>query len=297
MQTQIFLPLDGSPLAETIIPHVIPLARAYKSTVTLLTVIAPPMFIGPYGIVVSLTEAQQKGLELQARNYLEKAAHPLIAQGLPIHLKVLTGDPALSIAGYVEQVAGMRLLAMAAHGHGELYRLIRSSVAEKVGHLISLPVLVLIPHQGMHTQSHPVSYRKILVLLDDEVSSEQSLRTARQLASRVGAQLIEVSTAPASDHLVSVSAASASSRASQWESEFSSTYPQVLTPIRQTLENWTRTDGASGRTVENLLHIIADQQPDLLVMALPRPSSIQRLFPGNVATKVIRKAAIPTLLV
>jgi nucleotide-binding universal stress UspA family protein len=58
-----------------------------------------------------------------------------------------------------------------------------------------------------------------------------------------------------------------------------------------------QTEVACGQTAEEVFSIIAQQQPDLLVIAAHRQSVVQRLFSGSVAAKVIRGAGIPTLLV
>jgi nucleotide-binding universal stress UspA family protein len=58
-----------------------------------------------------------------------------------------------------------------------------------------------------------------------------------------------------------------------------------------------QTEVVCGQTAEEVFSIIAQQQPDLLVIAAHRQSVVQRLFSGSVAAKVIRGAGIPTLLV
>jgi len=103
MQPQILIPLDGSRFAEAIIPSVIPLARAYSSTVTLLTVIAPPVVFTPW-TAIALPESQQEEWELEAHDYLAKVAHTLMAQDVLVRIRVLVGDPALSIATFVRQM-------------------------------------------------------------------------------------------------------------------------------------------------------------------------------------------------
>jgi nucleotide-binding universal stress UspA family protein len=57
-----------------------------------------------------------------------------------------------------------------------------------------------------------------------------------------------------------------------------------------------QTEVACGQTAEEVLNLVAQQQPDLLIAAHGQ-SVAQRLFSGSVAAKVIRGAGIPTLLV
>jgi nucleotide-binding universal stress UspA family protein len=299
MQRQILLPLDGSRFAEAIIPSVIPLARAYSSTITLLTVVAPPVVFAPWGTVMALPESQQEVWELEAHDYLAKVARTLMAQDMLVRIKVLTGNPALSVVASVKQMAGEHLLAMTGHYHSGVYRLVKGSVTEQLARLAALPILVLFPHEEMAAPSHPVSYRKLLVLVDGEGSAERALREASHLASRVGAELVQASIAPASGDLASVHAGSASARAltSQRKSTRRTAYPQAQASVLQAPGEVAQTEVVCGQTAEEVFSIIAQQQPDLLVIAAHRQSVVQRLFSGSVAAKVIRGAGIPTLLV
>jgi nucleotide-binding universal stress UspA family protein len=299
MQPQILLPLDGSRFAEAIIPSVIPLARAYSSTVTLLTVVAPPVVSAPWGMVMALPESQWEELGLEAHDYLAKVAHTLMAQDILVRIKVLTGNPVFSIATYAKQMAGKHLLAVTAHHHSGMYRLVKGSVTEQLARLAAPPVLVLFPHDEMAAPSHPVSYRKLLVLVDGKGSAEQALREASHLASRVGAGLVQASIASASDDLASINAGSASAQilTSQWKSARRFAYPQAQASVLQAPGEVAQTEVACGQTAEEVLNIVAQQQPDLLVIAAHGQSIAQRLFSGNVAAKVIRSTGIPTLLV
>lgn len=299
MQPHILLPLDGSRFAEAIIPSVIPLARAYSSTVTLLTVVAPPVVFEPLGMVVALSEYQQEAWELEAHDYLAKVARTLMAQDILVRIKVLTGNPVLSIAAYAKQMAGKHLLAMTAHHHSGVYRLVKGSVTEQLARLAAPPALVLFPHGETAAPSHPVSYRKLLVLADSEVSSEQALRAALHLADRVGAGLVQASIASASDDLASINAGSACAQilTSQWKSAHRFAYPHAQASVLQAPGEVAPTEVACGQTAEEILSIVAQQQPDLLVIAAPQRSVVRRLCSGSVAAKVIRGTGIPTLLV
>src|SRR5579859_443302 len=306
MQQHVLVPLDGSAMAEAIIPQVIPLARAYGSAVTLLKVIAPPLIMGPLGGPVAIPEELPEELEREAHDYLARVARRLAAQGVPVRIKVLYGNPALSITGYVEKVPGVRLLAMAAHSHGDMHHLIFNDVVAQVGSMIPIPVLLFFPRKGATITPRPVTYRKILVPLDRSASSELALSEAAQIASSVGATIVLASVAPAS--------ARDDIRPAEEPARVGGGPTRVATPSRSSIERCTayleakaselraqgiavQTEAASGQPVEELLRIIGQQQPDLLVMAAHRRSEVQRLFRGSVAAKVMRGTGLPGLLV
>jgi nucleotide-binding universal stress UspA family protein len=194
-------------------------------------------------------------------------------------------------------MAGKPLLAITAHHHSGVYRLVKGSVTEQLARLVASPVLVLFPHGETAAPSHPVSYRKLLVLADKEVSSEQALRAALRLADRVGAGLVQASIA--SGDLASINAGSASAQilTLRWKSARRTAYPHAQASVLQAAGEVAPTEVACGQTAEEVLSIVAQQQPDLLVIAAHRQSVVQRLFSGSVAAKVIRGAGIPTLLV
>src|SRR5579859_5703829 len=104
MQQHILVPLDGSAQAEAILPQVMPLARTYGSSLTLLRIIEPPQVIGPLGGPLVIPEELPEELEREAHDYLAGVARRLTGQGVSVRIKVLHGNPAFSITGYIERV-------------------------------------------------------------------------------------------------------------------------------------------------------------------------------------------------
>jgi nucleotide-binding universal stress UspA family protein len=82
------------------------------------------------------------------RQVLERAAEPLRARRLPIHVEVLVyGQPAYAIVEYAKQ-HDVDLVAMSTHGHGALKRLVVGSVSESVLRATPTPVLMYRPEGG-----------------------------------------------------------------------------------------------------------------------------------------------------
>src|SRR4051794_38229724 len=87
MQIKIIVPLDGSPLAEAVLPQAKLLARATGSTLILLPVAASPLL--PEPLVASLQApvimhpTQQQDAEI-AQRYLEETARRLDAEGFTV---------------------------------------------------------------------------------------------------------------------------------------------------------------------------------------------------------------------
>src|SRR5690349_11777080 len=106
MQTVIIVPLDGSALAEGVLPQAKLLARANGSTLVLLRVTAPPLMTEslvsslPAPVIVHPT--QQQDAEI-AQQYLEQTARRLDAEGFTVRAVVLEGDPAAAIVLFARE--------------------------------------------------------------------------------------------------------------------------------------------------------------------------------------------------
>lgn len=192
----ILVPLDGSPLAETVLPIVAALAGE-GGRVTLLSVweVTPEE-------AASVGEAHVKELREQGvksfRAYLANVAEALSGQGLDVRTEVASGHPAAEI---LAACADRRpdIVAMASKGRGgeEAFGR-RGSVAEKVLRASALPLLILGPRLLENWPPEEVALETILVPLDGALASEAALETAAALAAETGAavSLLRVVTPP-----------------------------------------------------------------------------------------------------
>ncbi len=76
------------------------------------------------------------------RAYLESLKADLMAQGLAVHTHLAFGDPAQELI----RAAGdgnVDLIAMSTHGHRFLSDVIHGATADRVRHLVKIPVLLL----------------------------------------------------------------------------------------------------------------------------------------------------------
>jgi nucleotide-binding universal stress UspA family protein len=140
MFKKILVPLDGSELAEKIIPNVVDLAKSFNAEVTLLNVCYFPVPM----TVAQLPEKVENAAEAEelrsCASYLEKLADRLRKQGLNVKLECLEGVAAREIVAYAD-TNKMDLIAMATHGKGEVAWVL-GSTAEKVVSHATVPVLL-----------------------------------------------------------------------------------------------------------------------------------------------------------
>lgn len=133
--------LDGSAVAETIIPFILEIAGPLDMEVVLLRVVQPltPVVIeGSRHIEVEDVEARR----IDAEEYLAPLAVELRGKGVRVRTQVRRGIPAEEIVAAARE-AGADLIAMSTHGRGGLGRIIFGSVAQAVLHHAEVPVFLL----------------------------------------------------------------------------------------------------------------------------------------------------------
>jgi nucleotide-binding universal stress UspA family protein len=135
------VPLDGSPVAEAIIPFILEIAGPLDLEVALLRVlqpIPPEVIEGSRHVVVE--DVQARGMD--AEEYLAPIAAELRGKGVRVRTLVRRGEPAAEIVEAARE-ADADLIAMTTHGRSGLGRLLFGSVAEAVLRRAELPVFLM----------------------------------------------------------------------------------------------------------------------------------------------------------
>jgi nucleotide-binding universal stress UspA family protein len=181
MFNPILVPLDGSHLAECVIPHVDAIARCFNAEITLLRMLEKNQ-AGTSGQLFDLVNWQIN--KTKTNLYLEKTQVRLQETGLRVRTMVLEGLVAEGITEYALKL-GMKLIVFSSHGHSGLTQWGISSIAQKI--ILSAPTSLLIvrAHQiGDHPGeiSETPVYQHILVPLDGSQRAENVLPVITQLA-------------------------------------------------------------------------------------------------------------------
>jgi nucleotide-binding universal stress UspA family protein len=120
------VPLDGSPVAEAVLPVVSAVAPAFHAQVRLL-------MVGPVDDVV-------------AEEYLQSVVDHLRGAGVgDVGCEIVPGSPATAILEEAQE-CGAKLIAMATHGRSGLRRWVFGSVADEIIHSAGLPTLIVRGH-------------------------------------------------------------------------------------------------------------------------------------------------------
>ncbi|MFV9504456.1 MAG: universal stress protein [Oscillochloridaceae bacterium umkhey_bin13] len=144
MYNHILVPLDGSALAEQILPHVQTLANVgTRPRLTLLRAVPreyPDVVEG--GTVTNQVINPMDELLAEAQSYLEQVAKKLRSEGIEVHCEVLIRHPAEAIIEFANQTKP-DLIAIATHGRGGIVRLLHGSITETIMHATPAPMLVV----------------------------------------------------------------------------------------------------------------------------------------------------------
>lgn len=153
MFRKILVPLDGSPLAEAVLPHVRELAHCHNSEIVLLRVATYPLFdysITDPRLILELRENAQA----EASSYINSIAADLKREGFKITTEVVEGAVAEAIVSLAES-AQADLIAMSTHGRTGIQRLFLGSVANRVVQMSKVPVLLIRPQNIERAEGEP----------------------------------------------------------------------------------------------------------------------------------------------
>lgn len=144
MYKKIMVPLDGSPIAECVIPHIEAIAKACGSNVELISVVEPTEIPTRGKIALSDEDLKQIDNEVkkETHKYLDGISQRLNRSGVKANPVILVGKPGDSLIEYTQN-NDVDMLIMATHGRSGLTKFFWGSVAEKVLRAVNVPVLLV----------------------------------------------------------------------------------------------------------------------------------------------------------
>ena len=182
----ILVPLDGSPLAESILPVAVALSRAFAARVTLLHVLESPR--GGRAAPRPVDPLEWEMTRTEIARYLELRCQQLGEEGLAPAVEIVQGRPAEQILRTARE-RGADLVALASHGASGTNAWTRSATAERVIALADTSILVL----PTHREDEPTRgwrLERLLLPLDCSPRAEAAIPLAVALALREGAEIV-----------------------------------------------------------------------------------------------------------
>ena len=140
MFERILVPLDGSEVAESILPYVEDLASTHKAKIVLLRVALAHTLPGQDEIKAEVEAVRE------AEEYLKGVEERLRKKGLDVESHVRYGKGAEEIVDFCQE-PDIDAVAMFTHGRTGVGRWLMGSVAEKVVRHCPLPVVLFRPEE------------------------------------------------------------------------------------------------------------------------------------------------------
>jgi|DewCreStandDraft_1066081.scaffolds.fasta_scaffold00115_58 nucleotide-binding universal stress UspA family protein len=279
MFTKILVPLDGSDLAEQVLPHALMLADVCNASVRLLRVVEGPDDID----LTSVSQEESAHIRL-AEDYLQGAVEYCAVLGVSVDSGIAMGSPAKQIVREAQTI-GADLIAMATHVRRGIERWLHGSVAGDVLNSTHLPVLLVTPISGIGTRTWGLAqrYRRILVPLDGSDRAQAILAHAAPLARCLAAELVLVS--------VARPGASAEHR------------PDVLHRYLERVRDSLAAEGTrasivveEGPVVETILAVAQDAHADLLALTTRGLGGLHAVL-GGTCVRLLEGTTRPVLAV
>jgi nucleotide-binding universal stress UspA family protein len=137
MYKKILIPLENSKADQAILQHIRSLAKLTGASLLLMHV--ADGWVARNFQQLNLAESEEMKAD---RAYLESVARTLQAEGFEVGHVLAMGEPSDEIVKFTRKHQ-VDLIAMSTHGHRFISDLLYGSTADKVRHLVDVPVLLL----------------------------------------------------------------------------------------------------------------------------------------------------------
>lgn len=290
------VPLDGSRLAESVLPVVQQMASRFHAQVTLLHIVEqhPPAAIHGERHLTGVAQAQA---------YLEESALRLRSCGIPVEIHVhqeREDDVAHSIVQHSQEL-NADLVIMCTHGYGGLRELLFGSKAQQALQQGTQSILLLFPREDASVL--PFKLQRILVPLDGTTAHEPALPMAVTLARTFAAQLHLVLVIPTLATLSGEQAVSGLLLPSTTRALLDLSQQDAADYLEQACAR-CHTEGVvahaevlRGDIAPVVLGLAERLNVDLIVLASHGRTGLDALFAGSIASRIAGRRIRPLLLV
>jgi nucleotide-binding universal stress UspA family protein len=149
MIKKILVPLDGSKLAECVLPFVLDIAAKLDAEVALITVTNRTQGYWPFDDPsqpheIRLVPQATCSMEEHAANYLNTASKSLEERGIKVTKEIICGKTTQEIIFYSNN-NHCDLIVISTHGRSGLSKITHGSITEKILKLARTPVTIIRP--------------------------------------------------------------------------------------------------------------------------------------------------------
>lgn len=294
MIKHLLVPLDGSPLAESVLPVAASLAKKIKTDITLIHIIEkdPPEKIHGQ---LHLTSSRQ------AKTYLKSISELEIFNDVEVEIHVheeKVQNIPLSIAEHTNELH-QDLIVMCTHGNGILHEFLFGSIARKVISIGKKPVLLINPD---NTEIN-CEFNNFLIPLDGNPDHEQAAHFASWLAKVCGAAIHLLMAIPYFGDMSGKVTASNRFLPGTTSKMMEMIIPDAIEYLEK-IKSELRSEGlkvTASATRDNPEKAIIDTakeiNADLIIQATHGTKGAEAFWEGSVTPKISKISKIPLLLV
>ncbi len=282
MNERILVPLDGSPLAEQVLPYVSILGKAFGSSVNLFRVFDPvpeEMSDPAHGIYIDRLASAVRNTAIE---YLERIKNSAAELGDAVSTSAHEGDAASLIVNEAAKDPNT-LIAMSTHGRSGITRWVMGSVTDKVLRATTNPLLIVRarPQEGSEQSSASVHIDNLVVPVDGSPRAEEVLPHLVALSKSIGGMVSLVRVVPSRDG----------------ESEANTYVSEVAARLRQEGVSLVEDQVRQGEPAGELLDMLQSSPHTLVAMTTRGRSGLERWVLGSVTDRVVRHSGTPVLVI
>jgi nucleotide-binding universal stress UspA family protein len=282
MYTKILVPLDGSRLAEQILPYASLLAEAFAIPVELLRV------------------DDSGSLDAwKGNDYLKEIGNWAFPDSVQFQHSVEVANPTEAILRHAA-ADPKTLIAMATRGLSVVHRWVMGSVAYKVVHAAINPVLLIRPTEG-GDPGVAVKLGTVLVPLDGSGLADQILPHVITLAKKLDIEvtLIRAYTSPPDGYLIGdgLYPDAMASQESFYKKEIDEYLTGKVEGMRAAGVTRLSPVASRGDPAEQIIEFARNTQNSLIAMSTHGRSGLDRWLMGSVAEKVVQESRNPVLVI
>lgn len=299
MFEKILVPLDGSPLAQGILPYTVQVAKAFRSRVILFHVAETGL---DQGVPEQETQADETMERIRplAESYLAGLSDEFREEGIDVEARVVKGRAAAQVVEQAQQ-EDVDLIAMSTHGRSGLARWVMGSGIDKILHVCERPVLLVRP-RDVGTGGEAVGQlARIIVPLDGSDAAEAALPYAEELGKTLELEIVLVQVIGAETTVqFGPGVADSWPVPTQVLERLDVVSSGYLAGLGKVLKNkgltvrWEVLRGSPGLRIVELAKEVPDS---LVVMTTHGRSGFPRWVLGSVADEVVRKTGEPVLVI
>lgn len=287
---KILVPLDGSDLAESVLPYVAELARCTGAEAQILIVVSDVALWDANATVIAWEREEELAL-----GYIESQREALESNGVKTTSRVVRGDPAKAIVGAAAE-EDADLIALSTHGRSGISRWLFGSVAGRVLETTETPLLIVRPNEE---EPPGGAINKMLVPLDGSPIAESVFPLVEELAKDCKAKVVAMQAVPPLTAYPGFEGFAPTAMGEVLEDMQARSHKYLADIVARLKDRGLEAEALSSTAmpVEAILAAADEANADLIAIATHGRSGLGRVVLGSVADSVIRRSHRPCLVI